>query len=127
MALSATDWYSLLDRVSDCLSKLVGRGAALVSLVGNASSALEVGVEALRVGVAVCAMLGLFLYGPLGPLAFSSLGVFEAGLFVAGVTGCGEIARLLTADSLLALAGNTRFCGVTSAMIAAAPSLASRS
>jgi len=91
------------------LSELVGRGTVFVTFVGSISSPLEVGVEALRVGVAVYTLLGFFLYGPLGPLALDSLSVFDAGLMVAGVAGCGEVARRLTVDSLLALGGSTRF------------------
>ena len=114
MALSAIDWYCLVDRSDSCLLDVVGNGCVVVSLVGRASSLVDTGVEALRVGVDICASLtffsALFLSLPSSAVPIA----VDLGVCDGVIEPLGEFALLFAADSRLCRAGNTLLAGVAS-------------
>jgi len=113
IALSARDWNVLFDSASICFSVVAGSGLVLVTLVGKMSSPVEVGVDAVRLGVDTCTVLMRF-----------SCGFFSFELSVAGVVGAlaegdagligGDDARRV---SRLERAGSTRLAGVSSVIL----------
>lgn len=114
IALSANDWKCFLDSPSGCLSRDVGNGLVLATLVGRISPLIEVGVDGCRVGVETCTVLMRFscLLPDLGSSVAGGAGLFAAG--VAGFEG-GDDARLV--DCRRDRAGSTRLAGVASAML----------
>lgn len=114
IALSASDWYCLLGKSSACFSLDVGSGLVAINLVGRISSVVDVGVDALLVGVETCTIFVRFS-GRL--FDFVSVPPAVEGVATAGLAGLrGDDACCFTVDSLRFRAGSTRRAGVASAI-----------
>lgn len=118
IALSAIDWYCVVDSDSGCLSFRHGNGLESMILVGRISSVVEAGVDVSREGVDICTVLIRFSYLRLTlPSVFGVVVAVGIGGVLSGAfAGAGEDAFLLIADALLSRGGRMRLVGVASAM-----------